>query len=74
VKTKYLGQYTDVVANMIAGELEAARIGWFYKQASWITKALFVGEWGTRLFVDETRFDEAQEIAKAMIEEPLDDE
>ncbi len=64
VKTAYLGQYTDVVANEIAGRLEAARIPWTYKQASFITKALFIGEWGTRLFVDSTRLDEARAIAR----------
>ena len=48
----YLGQFTDEVANEIAGELEAAEIWWSYKQASWITQIFFLGEWGTRLFVD----------------------
>ena len=64
MKTAYLGQYTDVVANEIAGRLEDAKIPWTYKQASFITKALFMGEWGTRLFVDESRLDEARSIAK----------
>jgi hypothetical protein len=64
MKTAYLGQYTDVVANEIAGRLEDAKIPWTYKQASFITKALFIGEWGTRLFVDETRIDEARAIVK----------
>jgi hypothetical protein len=64
VKSVYLGQYTDDVANTIAGELERAQIAWSYKQAGWITKALFVTEWGTRLFVDSDRLDEARQIAE----------
>ncbi len=68
VKTTYLGQYTDEVANRIAGELERARIPWMYKQASWVTRALFMGEWGTRLFVDATRIDEAKTIAARLTE------
>jgi hypothetical protein len=60
----YLGQYTDEVANAIAGELEAADISWSYKQASGITKIFFAGEWGTRMFVAKERLDEARTIAE----------
>ena len=60
----YLGQYTDEVANTIAGELEAAEISWSYKQASGLTKIFFAGEWGTRLFVEKERLDEARAIAE----------
>ncbi|MEX0873772.1 MAG: hypothetical protein WD646_11905 [Actinomycetota bacterium] len=60
----YLGQYTDEVANAIAGELEAAAIDWSYKQAGGITKVFFIGEWGTRLFVDSERLDDARAIAE----------
>ncbi len=66
--SKYLGQYTDEVANAIAGELEAAEISWSYKQASGITKAFFAGEWGTRLFVEKERLDEARRIAERVAE------
>jgi hypothetical protein len=69
VRTSYLGQYTDEVANEIAGALEAAEIAWTYKQASWITQALFIGEWGTRLFVDSKRLDDARAIAERIMEE-----
>ena len=64
----YLGQYTDEVANAIAGELEAAEISWSYKQASGITKIFFAGEWGTRLFVEKERLDEARAIAERVAE------
>ena len=64
VRSAYLGQYTDEVANMIAGELEAAKIAWSYKQAGAIAKIFFMGEWGTRLFVDKNRLEDAQRIAQ----------
>jgi hypothetical protein len=67
VRSVYLGQYTDEVANAIAGELEHAQIAWSYKQAGWITQALFVSEWGTRLFVDAERLDEAHAIAERVM-------
>ncbi len=68
VRSTYLGQYTDEVANMIAGELEAAQIAWSYKQAGRFTKIFFLGEWGTRLFVDADRIDEAKRIAEQVVE------
>lgn len=64
----YLGQYTDEVANMIAEEFEAAKIAWSYKQAGRFTKIFFLGEWGTRLFVDKDRLDEAKRIAERVVE------
>ncbi len=63
VKSSYLGQYTDEVANLIVEELEGAQIGWSYKQAGFITKIFFAGEWGTRLFVDASKLDRARAIA-----------
>lgn len=63
MKTAYLGQYTDEVANAIAGELERSRIRWHHKQAGAITRILFAGEWGTRLFVDEGELERARAIA-----------
>jgi hypothetical protein len=69
IRTSYLGQYTDEIANEIAGALEAAGIAWTYKQATWITQALFVGEWGTRLFVDSSKLDTARAIAERITEE-----
>jgi hypothetical protein len=62
-RSTYLGQYTDEVADTIAGELEKADISWSYKQAGTVTQALFAGEWGTRLFVDAERIADAREIA-----------
>ena len=62
VRTVYLGQYEDEHANRIAGALENAGIVWTYKQAGKLTRIFFVGEWGTRLFVEESRLDDARAI------------
>jgi len=67
MRSVYLGQFTDEVADTIAGELERARIWWTYKQAGRFTQALFAGEWGTRLFVDEARLEEARRIAVQVV-------
>jgi hypothetical protein len=64
MKSVYLGQYTDEVANLIGSELERAKIRWSYKQAGRFTKVFFAGEWGTRLFVEDSRIDEARQIAE----------
>jgi hypothetical protein len=68
-RSSYLGQFTDEVANAIAGRLEEAGIAWSYKQAGFFTKIYFIGEWGTRMFVDSERLDEARTIAKDVEEE-----
>jgi hypothetical protein len=68
-RSVYLGQFTDEVANAIAGRLEAADIAWSYKQAGFFTRIFFIGEWGTRMFVDADRLDEAREIALSVEQE-----
>jgi len=62
-RTSYLGQFSDEVANEIAGELVQAGIGWHYKQSGAFAQILFAGEWGTRLFVEHSRLAEARQIA-----------
>jgi len=62
-RSAYLGQFTDEVANAIAGRLEEAGIAWSYKQAAFFTRIFFIGEWGTRIFVDAESLDEARNIA-----------
>jgi hypothetical protein len=66
MRSVYLGQYTDEIANLIVTELEEAEIGWSYKQASFLTRTFFLGEWGTRLFVDVDRLDDARRIAESI--------
>jgi hypothetical protein len=65
VATVYLGQFTERHAEAIAKALEEAGITWWQKQAGRFAKVLFAGDWGVRLFVDESRLDEAREIARA---------
>lgn len=68
MKSVYLGQYTDEVANVIAAELEEAEIGWSYKQAGYFTKIFFAGEWGTRVFVESSRMHDARRIAERVVQ------
>ncbi len=67
-RSEYLGQYTDEVANVIVTELEEAQIGWSYKQPGFFTRTFFAGEWGTRLFVDAERLEDARRIAERVVE------
>lgn len=67
MRSAYLGQFTDEVANVIAGELEHAGIAWSYKQAGFFTRIFFIGEWGTRMFVEAERLDEARHIAARVL-------
>ncbi|MDQ4145811.1 MAG: hypothetical protein M3198_19100 [Actinomycetota bacterium] len=63
-KTVHLGQFTHEHANEIAGKLEAAGIVWWYKQPGYFSS---IWEKGTRLFVDEQRLQDAQAIARDVL-------
>jgi hypothetical protein len=67
--TVHLGQFTHEHAEAIAGELEAARIVWWYKQPGYISS---VWEHGVRLFVDRERLDEARAIVDRVLGEGAD--
>lgn len=69
VRTTYLGQFSWERANAIAGRLEKAGIVWWYKQGGAFSRVFF-SEWGVRLFVDASRFDEARAIAAAVPDPP----
>ena len=43
----------------MAGELEAARITWWYKEPGFFSQ---IWEYGVRLFVDRARIEEVREI------------
>ena len=64
IKTVELGQFTNEHANDIAGKLEAAEIVWWYKQPGYFSS---IWEKGTRLFVDQTRLEDAQAIAARVL-------
>lgn len=67
VRTVQLGQFTDENADAVAEALEAAGITWFFKQSGRWGRTLFLGEWGTRLFVDASRIDEARALAEDVL-------
>lgn len=69
ITTVQLGQFTNEHANDIAGELEAAGIVWWYKQPGYFSS---IWEKGTRLFVDRERLEEAQAIARRILNEQVD--
>lgn len=62
--TTYLGQFTDENAEKIAERLEAAGIVWWHKTHGRLMRVLSAQDWGTRLFVEEARLDEARAIAE----------
>lgn len=65
--TVYLGQFTWENANKIAGRLDDAGIGWWYKQSGGIARIFFAGEWGVRLFVEKDRLDEARRVTREVL-------
>lgn len=62
-RTCYLGQFVEDNAERITAALEDAGIAHHAKQTGGLTRWLFAGEWGVRLFVDAERFTEARDIA-----------
>lgn len=64
INTVQLGQFTNEHADAIAAGLEEAGIAWWYKQPGYFAS---IWEKGTRLFVDDSRVDEARSIAKAVL-------
>jgi hypothetical protein len=67
VRTTELGQFTDDNAERIAAVLEDAGIVWWHKGSGRLTRILFAGDWGVRIFVDEARVDEARALAADII-------
>jgi hypothetical protein len=66
LRTVYLGQFSNEHAEEIAGALEEAGIAWTYKQFGRLTRLLFAGDWGVRMFVDSTRIEEARAIVSRL--------
>lgn len=61
-RTVYLGQFSHERAEAIAERLEGAGIGWWHKQSGPLTRFLFMGDWGVRLFVDRDRLEDARAV------------
>ena len=69
VKTVHLGQFTREHANEIAAGLEESGIIWWFKQPGYFSS---IWEKGVRLFVDETRLADSQEIARRVLSADAD--
>lgn len=70
VRTVQLGQFTDEHAEVVAGALERAGIVWWHKRSGRYTRILSAGDWGTRIYVDADRLDEAQQVARTALADP----
>jgi hypothetical protein len=64
VRTVELGQFTDENAERIAGQLEKAGIVWWHKTSGRFVRLLSAADWGTRIYVDHDRLDDAKRIAE----------
>ena len=73
LRTAYLGQFERPRADRIAGALEEAGIAWTYKEFGRLAKFFFIGDWGIRLYVDESRVDDVREVLARLDLEPLPD-
>ncbi|MFU8841258.1 MAG: hypothetical protein ACNA8R_11140 [Nitriliruptoraceae bacterium] len=62
-RTVELGQYLDEHAEAIAARLDAAGIVSWAKRSGGLTRLLSAADWGTRLFVDADRLEEARRLA-----------
>ncbi len=68
VRTVELGQFEDERAEVVAQRLEDVGIVWWSKTSGRLARTLFAGDWGTRIFVDRSRLEEAQRIAAEALE------
>jgi hypothetical protein len=63
VRTVELGQFLDENAELIAEQLERAGIVWWHKSSGRFVRLLSAADWGTRIYVERDRLDEARRIA-----------
>lgn len=69
VRTVELGQFEDANAERIAQRLEDAGIVWWTKGSGRFTRFVSAADWGTRVFVDADRLDEARRLAAEALED-----
>ena len=62
-RTVLLGQFVDDNAEVILSKLEAAGIDHWAKRSGGVVRLLSAADWGTRIFVDADRLEEAERIA-----------
>lgn len=67
VSTVLLGQFTDEHAEQLVERLEAAGIVHWIKRSGGLARLLFAGDWGTRIFVEQTRAEDAAELAREVL-------
>ncbi|MDX1658425.1 MAG: hypothetical protein R3343_06365 [Nitriliruptorales bacterium] len=65
--TVYLDQYLDENAEKIGKALDEADIVWWSKTSGRFVRAFFAGDWGTRIYVERDRLDEARAIAEDVL-------
>ena len=66
MRTVVLGQFVDEHAAEILEDLEAAGIDHWVKRSGGLVRWLSASDWGTRIFVDAERLEEAGRIAAAV--------
>lgn len=66
-RTVLLGQFEDDNADRIVTRLEDAGVEHWVKRTGGLTRVLFAGEWGVRVFVDDTRLDDARAIVQEIV-------
>ncbi|TVP66245.1 MAG: hypothetical protein EA340_11960 [Nitriliruptor sp.] len=62
-RTVLLGQFVDENADAILPKLEEAGIDHWAKRSGGLVRLLSAADWGTRIFVDADRLEEAKRIA-----------
>lgn len=62
-RTVALGQFVDENADEIVRQLEAVGIEHWVKRSGGLIRWLSAADWGTRIFVDAERLEEAGRIA-----------
>lgn len=68
MRTVELGQFTEENAERIVQRLETAGITWYVKQSGRFVRLFSAADWGTRVFVDVDRLEDAREVARGVLE------
>lgn len=66
-RTVLLGQFEDDNAERIVERLHEVEIPYWIKRTGGLARVLFAGDWGIRIFVDESRLEEAQTVARDIL-------
>lgn len=68
-KTVYLGQFVDESVERLAPAFDRAGIVWWHKTHGRFTRLMSAADWGVRVFVEESRLEDARRIAKEIVGE-----